>query len=998
VSDLFDGGNGRGGPQRRPSTDVVPPPRRSRALLITAAILVAGFFVLTTFAAIWTDRAWFKAVDYPEVFSTMIWTRVGLFVAFAVLMAVFVGVNMALAYRFRPMFRMPSPEQSGLDRYRAAVTPIRMWLLLIVSVLLGLFAGTSASGQWRSYMLWRNGVTFGENDPYFERDKGFYLFDLEWLHYVVDSVMAFAVIGLLMAALVHYLYGGIQLQAQHDRLTGAAQVQLSVLLGLFVLAKAVDYWLDRFDLVTDSGGLITGMTYTGQNAVLPGKNILMGIALICAVLFFLNVWRRTWMLPSVGLALLVLSAVLIGMIWPAIVQQFRVNPSEPDREAPYLEANIQATRSAYDLEDIEVEPYSSRLTASGRLGQLEQQTSSVPLVDPQVVKQTFEQVQQVRAYYSVADVLDVDRYDIDGTERALVLGVRELDQNGIAESDRNWSNLHTVYTHGNGMIAAYANQRGEDDREGGSDLLWAEGQQDNENALTELDEDGYESRVYFGELSPSYSVVGKASEDANDVELDLGNAARDDEGQTTTYDGDGGVPVDNLFSELMYAIRFGEPNFLLSGRVHENSKVLYHRTPDERVERVAPWLTVDRDPYPAVVDGRIVWILDGYTTTDRYPQSQAESLETMTDDSLTSDNPFGTLPTDEVNYMRNAVKATVDAYDGTVNLYAWDEADPLLKAWRSAFPGTVKDRDDIPEGLLQHMRYPEDLFKVQRYQFARYHVTNPGDFYQNNDRWEVPEDPYARGNYQPPYRLFVDDPTTTSEETWSLTSVFTPRNKNNLAAFMSVNSDATSEEYGRMRALQLPNEQTPGPGLIANEMANSDNVRRELQAFNLGEIEPTFGNLLTLPVNDGLMYVQPVYAVRQQSEASFPILQFVLVSYGNEVGIGDSLVEALADVLGVDPDSAGQPSPPNQGGGGGGQGGENEPPANQSVEEQIVSLLQQAQSAYDAADAAYRDGDRVEAARQEQRARRFIEQAVRLSGGGSGSGEGGDSATQGSGG
>ena len=970
MSDVFNGGNGSGRPQQRPATDT-PPPRRSRALLITAGVLIVGFFVLTTFAAIWTDRQWFDAVDYLEVFSTMFWTRVALFVVFALLMAGFVGLNMALAYRFRPMFRMPSPEQSGLERYRAAINPIRVWLLIGTSVLLGLFAGTSASGQWRSFMLWRNGGEFGDTDPYFDRDIGFYVFDLNWLHYLTDSVMAFAVVALLMAALVHYLYGGIQLQTAHDRLTGAAQVQLSALLGLFVLAKAVDYWLDRFDLVTNSGRLLTGMTYTGENAVLPGKNILMGIAVICAVLFFLNVWRRTWMLPSVGLALLVMSAVLIGMIWPTIVQQFRVNPSEADREAPYIDKNIDATRAAYDLEDIAVEPFSSQLTADGELKELEQQTSSAPLVDPLVVNRTFEQVQQVRAYYSVADVLDVDRYEIDGTERALVLGVRELDQSGISEGDQNWNNLHTVYTHGNGMIAAYANQRGADDSQETSDLQWAEGQQANENALTDLTPDGYESRVYFGEKSPSYSVVGKTGEGAPDVELDLGNAASADEGETTTYDGAGGVPVDNLFSELMYAVRFGEPNFLLSGRVHDNSQVLYHRTPQERVQRVAPWLTVDRDPFPAVIDGRIVWILDGYTTTDRYPQAQAESFDTMTDDSLTQDNPFGTLPTDELNYMRNAVKATVDAYDGTVNLYAWDESDPMLEAWRSAFPGTVQDREDIPESVLEHMRYPEDLFKVQRYQFARYHVTDPGDFYQGNDRWEVPEDPYAENNYQPPYRLFVNDPTTAGEETWSLTSTFTPYNKNNLAAFVSVNSDATSEGYGQMQALQLPDEQTPGPGLIANEMASSDNVRRELQAFNIGETTPNFGNLLTLPVGDGLMYVQPVYATRQLSEASYPILQFVIVSFGNEVGIGDSLVEALADVLGVDPDSVTDPTPPEPNDGG--------QPPNQSADEQIVSLLQQAQAAFDAADAAYRRGDPVEAAEQLERARRFIGQAVALS-------------------
>ena len=972
MSDLFDEGEGQQRKVAEPQT-----PRRSRALIITAVILVVGFFALTTFSSFWTDRAWFRNIGYGSVFTTLLWTRVGLFLVFGTLMAGFVGVNIYLAHRFRPLYRMSSPEQAGLDRYREVVDPIRIWLAVGVTILLGLFAGTSASGQWRNYLMWRNSVPFDEVDQFFERDKGFYIFELPWMHYLVDSAMAFTVVAALMAAIVHYLYGGIQLQTKGDRLSGAAQVQLSVLLGIFVLAKGADYWLDRFDLVNDTGGLITGMTYTSENAVLPAKGILMGISLICALLFFLNIWRRTWLLPSVGLALLALSAVLLGMIWPGIVQQFRVNPTEPDKEDPYLKANIAATRAAYDLEDIEVEPFTSESPfADGVLTALATATSSVPLVDPLVVNRTFEQVQQVRAYYSVADVLDVDRYEIDGTDRALVLGVRELDQAGINESDQNWSNLHTVYTHGSGVIAAYANQRGADDSDESTEIQWAEGQQVGQDALTNLDPDGYEDRVYFGEMSPDYSIVGKPTDDAPDVELDLGSASGDEEGQLTTYDGAGGVPVGNLFEKLMFAVRFGEPNFLLSGRIYDNSKVLYIRDPGERVERVAPWLTVDKDPYPAVVDGKIVWILDGYTTTDRYPQSESESFDTMTDDSLTQDTVFGTLPTDEINYMRNAVKATVDAYDGTVKLYAWDESDPILQAWRGAFPDAVEDRDEVPDEVLEHLRYPEDLFKVQRYQFARYHVTDSGDFYQSNDRWEVPEDPYKAGSYQPPYRLFVDDPTQSGGETWSLTSVFVPRAKDNLAAFVAANSDATSDDYGKISVLQLPNEQTPGPGLIANEMANSDNVRRELQAFNLGETKPTFGNLLTLPVGDGLLYVQPVYAVRQLSDASYPILQFVISSDGDRVGIGNSLLESLADVLGVEPRTPDDPpsneeDPPR---------GDGEPQG--STEEQIARLLGQAQDAFDQADAAYRRGDPVEAARQTERARGFIEDAFALAAGG----------------
>jgi uncharacterized protein len=967
VSNLFDDDPRRPTPPRQGP----PPPRRSRALVITASVLVVGFFALTTSAGFFTDRMWYAATGFPQVFSTLFWTRAGLFLVFGALMALVVGVNMYLAYRLRPLFRPNSPEQTGLDRYRDAVDPIRTWLLVGVAVLLGLFAGTSASGQWREFLLWRNGTDFGTRDEIFNRDIGFYVFDLPWLHYLVDSVMAFTVVAVLMAALVHYLYGGVRLQTSHDRLSGAAQAQLSVLVGVFVLAKAGDYWLDRFDLVHQSGRLITGVTYTDDHAVLPAKNILMAIAIICAVLFFANVLRRTWLLPSVGLALLALSAILLGMIWPGIVQQFQVEPTEADKEAPYIEANIEATRAAYDLEDVKPEEFTSEVTlATARLGILSLQTSTIPLVDPKLVAQTFEQQQQVRAYYSVSPVLDVDRYQIEGEDRALVLGVRELDQGGILEGDRNWNNLHTVYTHGNGVIAAFANQRPRDNETERGGIQWAEGQQANEDALSKLFPDGYESRVYYGEQSPDYSIVGKV-EGANDVELDLGNAGADDQDETTTYDGDGGVKVDSLLDQLLYAVKFGDPNFLLSERVSDNSKVLYYRQPLERVEKLAPWLTLDEDPYPAVIDGRIVWIVDGYTTTDRYPLAQKESFDTMTDDSLDDGSQFGTLPTDEINYMRNTVKATVDAYDGTVNLYAWDESDPILQAWRGAFPGTVQDREDIPDSLIEHLRYPEDLFKVQRYQFARYHVTGAHDFYTGNNRWEVPQDPEAPGQYQPPYRMFVQQPGEVGQS-FELTSVFVPRGKNNLAAFVSVNSDASSDRYGKMEVLQLPNEQTPGPGLIANEMTTSENVRNELLAFQSGGSKPIYGNLLTLPVQDGLMYVQPVYAIRELSDASFPELEFVIVSYGDQVGIGTTMTEALADVLGVNPDIS-----TTSGDTGGNGGGSDDQPTGDAAT-QIRELLARAQVAFDEADAALADSDPVTYAQKMEEARGLVERAVGL--------------------
>jgi uncharacterized membrane protein (UPF0182 family) len=999
MSELFDEDTRDEPADRAPS-------RRSRALVITAIVLVLAFFGLTTFANFYTNVLWYRDVGFGGVYSRLLWTKIALFAIFGVLMAVVVVVNMVIAFRVRPLFHPQSPEQSGLDRYRQAVTPIRTWLVIGVGVLLGLFAGTSGAGEWRNYMLWRNGVPFERKDAYFQKDIGFFVFDLPWYHFLTDFVMAMSVVALLAAAVVHYLYGGIRLQTPADRLSGAAQAQLSVLLGVFVLAKAVDYWLDRYDLAYQSGSLLTGITYTDDNAVLPAKAILMGIALICAVLFFLNVWRRTWLLPSMGLALLVLSAILLGLIWPGIVQQFQVKPSEADKEAKYIKKNITATRAAYDIDTVEEYKFPTvGQTASQLDPDSDPSVTSIPLVDPQLVRRAFEQNQQVRGYYSVADVLDVDHYNINGVDRALVLGVRELDQNRLSSDVQNWLNLHTVYTHGNDLIAAYANQRdGDGQTLGGSGTSnadrtpWAQGFQPGEDDLEQAVGE-YETRVYFGENSPDYSVVGKSSANASDVELDLQRGGETDTTKTS-YDGDGGVPVGSTFRQLLYAIKFGSTNFLLSGRVNENSQVIYNREPEDRVRKVAPWLTLDDDTYPAVVDGKIVWIVDGYTTTDRFPGSERESFQTMTDDSLQEQTGLRTLPTDEINYMRNSVKATVDAYDGTVTLYAWDDQDPILKAWSSAFPGTVKPKSDIPDALLEHLRYPEDMFKVQRYQFARYHVTDPNAWFQDNNRWAVPEDPNGAKSLQPPYRMFVAQPpglvpdnedgnaTPTGAvgappgPTWSMTSTFVPYKRSNLAAYVSVDSDATSPTYGQMRVINVIDEQQQGPGQVANAVRSDNDVADALAQFNRSGSNVTYGNLLTVPVGDELMYVEPIYAsLSTASESTFPILRYVLVSYRGGVGIDTNLTNALEKARenadeSDQPVDDGTPSPSPS----------DEPSPSDTptgpVSGNVKELLAQAQQEFVLADQALSNGDLAEFQDHYDKARELVAQAVALDEGG----------------
>jgi uncharacterized membrane protein (UPF0182 family) len=935
--------------------------RRARILLFVIVGVIVAFFLITLFASLFTDRLWYSSVGYSRVYDTMLWTRVGLFAGFGLVMAAAVAGNMVIAYRARPFYRPDSPEQTGLDRYRDAVTPLRTLLLVSVSGVIGLFGGVAANGQWRSFLLWANRVPFHSSDAYFHKDVGFYVFTLPWLHFVVGYAIAILVLSSLAAAVVHYLYGGIRLQATQDKMSGTATVQLSVLVGLLLLVKAFGYWLDRYDLVT-SGGLVTGMGYTDQHAVLPSRNILVGVALICAVLFFLTTWRRTWLLPGVGVSLLLITSILLGLIWPAFVQHFQVSPTEADKESPYIQSNITASRAAYDLNGIVAKHYKNARATAATVRQLIDETTSVPVVDPSLVKKAFEQTQQAQSYFSVADLLDVDHYQIDGRDRAVVLGARELDQAGIDPKDQNWSNLHTVYTHGNGIIAAFGNQRPPDDSAETGQVQWAQGQDPGQDSL-QKSTGPFENRIYFGENSPGYSIVGKASPDAANVELDLSPTGAQ---TSTTYNGGGGVSVGGFFNKLMYAVKFGDSNFLLSGRVGSDSQVLYYRNPAQRVEKVAPWLTLDSDVYPAVVDGSILWIVDGYTTTDHYPQSQRTSFSDMTSDSLTQPSGVQTLPTDQINYMRNAVKATVDAYTGQVTLYAWDESDPMLQAWRSAFPDTVKNKDQIPPDLMNHLRYPEDLFKVQRYQYARYHVTNPSDFFQGNNRWAVPQDPNSPDNSQAPVRMYTRNPVT-GLPMWSLTSNYVPRNKTNLVGFVAVDSDAASSDYGKIRVEEPPDENVPGPGQVASTLLTNPRITRKTQSFRLGDATPSYGNLLTVPLSSGLMYVEPVYASRIQSDsASLLTLRYVLVSYNGKVGIGDTLVHAITDMAGGSPPTKPPPTHHHHNG--------------KSDLAKARVLLERAQRDFDAADKAYQQGKGAEWVRLSHRARTEVARALNLLG------------------
>jgi uncharacterized membrane protein (UPF0182 family) len=879
-------------------------PRWPKLLIPIAAGVIALIVVVSVLAGVWTDYLWFHSVGYTSVFDTTYGTKWLLFIVTALFMAAVVGFNAWLAYRIRPPFRPATPDQQGLEGYRTVIDPHRRLVLGLLLGLIGLISGLTAAGSWRTWLLFANRTSFHRTDRQFHLDISFFVFVYPFLRMVLTYLFAAVLLSLAVSILVHYLYGALRPQVKGQRATPAARAHLFVLVGIFMLLKAAAYWVDRYGIDFSQRGIVqTGASYTDVNAILPAKTVLAVIAVICAALFFAGAVRRNTLLPAVGFGLLVLSAVIIGGVYPAIIQQFVVKPNELVKETPYLSREIGSTRQAYNVAGVRGTPYSATSTEPPAV--LAKQVTSLPdvrLMDPAVVSQSFQQLQQVKSYYKFADVLSVDRYLAPGssTPQDTLIGVRDM--NGPPAGQANWINSHLVYTHGYGVVASSASTAQPDGDPAFTESDIPPTTTDSALKLTPLTG----PRVYFGEQETSYAIVG-----GHQQELDYPNESTGGQ-QNTTYTGGGGVPIGSPLNRLLYAIKYRQLNILLSGAIDGNSKIMYIRDPLSRVAKVAPFLTLDGDPYPVVSDGQILWVVDGYTTTDDYPYSQRLSLQQATSNSYT---PGGSA-SGQINYIRNSVKATVNAYTGAVNLYQWGGNDPVLDTWMKAFPsGLIKPAKDIPPTVMQHLRYPEVMFEAQRQILAQYHVTIAQEFYGGQNFWSVPTDPSGltpKLFSQPPYYLTMSMPGYRQPE-FSLTTSFTPRGRANIAAYMAVDSKP-GPGYGTIRLLQLPQDTAiQGPEQVQNDFESNTVVASALTLLRQGGSKVTQGNLITLPVGGGLVYFEPVYVSQSSgaSSGSYPTLQRVLVYYDGRIGFAPTLQSALAQVFtGV---STTQPSPPPKG-------------------------------------------------------------------------------------
>ncbi|MDL9980894.1 UPF0182 family protein [Microbacterium candidum] len=872
-------------------------PSRTRRVvaitLIVIAVLVVAFFL---FASLFADWLWYSQLGFQRVLATEWGARVLMFAIGFLGMAVPVWLVIQLAYRLRPVYARLS---SQLDRYQEVVEPLRRLAMWGIPIFFGFFAGFATSAQWETVALWLNGVKTATTDPQFHLDTGFYLFALPFYSGLLGFASAVTLVSLLVTAVVSYLYGSVRIGQRELRISKAARIQLAVIAGFYLLLQAASLWLDRYKTLVQPGDRITGPGYTEVNATIPGQTILAGIAVIVAILFFITAFVGRWRFPLVGTALLIVSAIVLGIAYPWFVTTIQVKPNQLALEKPYYQRNMVQTKIAYGIADIQDQPYKAATDAeAGQLRADAATTAQIRIMDPAIISPTVKQLEQYRSYYQFKDPLDVDRYTVGGVSQDTVVSLRELNM-GQLGAGASWQNTTLVYTHGYGMVVAKGN-----DRTGDGDPVFLERGIPATGFLTA--QENFEPRVYFGEDSPTYSIVG-APAGTPPMELDYPSSNGITESKTT-FKGDGGPNIGNWLTRLIYALKFQSEQILFSDSITDKSQILYDRDPLTRVQNVAPYLTLDSDPYPTVVDGHIVWVVDGYTTSANYPYSATVSLSQAIAD---TNNPSPRYTLDNINYIRNSVKATVDAYSGKVTLYAWDSTDPLLRAWQKVYPSTVKPLSDMSGELMSHVRYPTDLFKVQRDILGTYHVSNAQSFYQQDNVWTTPNDPEHSDRLQPPYYLTMKMPEQPSPE-YSMFSTFIPQSnggetaRNVLMGYLAVDSNAGDQagqkraDYGKLRMLEIDAATTvPGPGQVKNMFASQPNVSQFLNLLKQGQSEVLNGNLLTLPLGGGLLYVQPVF-VQSSGQTQLPKLQKVLVAFGNNVAFEDTLDQALNALFGGD--------------------------------------------------------------------------------------------------
>jgi uncharacterized protein len=897
-------------------------PRRRIILLVVVAAIVILAVSLRSIAGLYTDSLWYSSIHQHEVFSTILTTKIGLFLVFGLVFFLAMWGNLLLCNRLGPSeLFLDAPEDELVRRFQSAVRPYAGRLYALLSFVLALIAASSAIGRWQQWLLFSNSRSFHIRDPLFNLDYSWYIFRLPFLTFVVDWVLASLLAIIIFTAIFHYLNGGIRAARVTPRVTRGVKVHLSVLLALLALAKAAGYLIARWHMVTSTtNGVVEGAGYADVHYRLPALLLLFWICVLAALILVANIfWQRGWTLPVIALGLWAFVALLIGVIYPAVLQAVKVTPAQSVLEQPYITRNISATRAAYNLTNVAVTNYTS--TSDKPL--LEQPGVAQTLSDirqwdpdPQIAQATFQQIQGLRNYYAVSS-LGEDRYLIDGRLTPVIEGMRELNSSGLPSA--TWVNVHLEYTHGLGIVMIPANQN----QTSTGKPVFAEGN------VPPKANDGFPAvtvpGIYFGLSQNGFVVVGTKSHEVNYDNHGTPVYSRYQpcpKGSSSTCQPGGSVPVGGFFRRLMFAIHFGDPNLLLSNLITSESKIIYMRNVVQIAQHAAPFLSIDAHPYSAIVDGHLDWILDGYTTTDQYPYSQNASTQLVPGDTG--------LPA-SYNYVRNSVKIVIDAYTGQVTLYAMDPSDPILQAWESAFPGLIQSKTDMPPQLLAHLKYPEDIFSIQSAIYGRYHIKTPSSFYSNGDGWSLsptdgagsPSDTIQLSQQvakngsvisqtvarmDPLYQVYslpgssipqytLTDAYVAASSANQTSSTTTPSSGVlNLTAFVVALSDPN--DYGHFVVYRAPpGASTPGPVLADSAMSSYPPASSKISYVDQHGSSVLLGNVLMIPINGSMLYVRPMYV--SSVNTNLPLLNYFIAVYKQRRGFAPTLAGVLSQVLGT---------------------------------------------------------------------------------------------------
>lgn len=944
----------------RPSEPPAPAGRRRGIigiLVIAAVVYVVGRWA----ALVWTDYLWYQSVGYDSVWRTNVGTSAALAVAGIALALGFFWVNIVLADRTGRRFLPPpsSPAEEALQRLREWADPRIRRLRAGVAVFFALVLGGGLAGFREEYQLFANETPFGVSDPQFGRDISFWVFRLPFLDAVLGWLFNLTVVALVLVVALAVFSGDLRFRRGRSTTPTGVKGHISALLALLAVIQAGRYRLASYGLLIPTGGDRIGAGYVDINARLPAYTLLTVVSLLAAAALIANIWRPGWTLAAVSAGSWAVVAVGAALIYPAIVQRFQVSPNELERERPYIERGLTGTLAGFGLDDVEVRTYEGSAGVDQASLEANRMTlDNLRLWDPDVLDQTYQSLQEIRPFYRV-DRVDTDRYVIDGEPTQVMISARELDEAGIPQ---DWQNQRLIYTHGYGVVFSPANDVASD---GQPEMLIRD-----IPPVNDVSDDVplEQPRIYFGESSEvGKPVIVKTGDAPLEVDFPLASGTEPFE-----YDGAAGISVGSIVRRAAFALRFQELNILISSQLRDDSRVLMERNVREMVKKVAPFSAVDADPYPIILDGRIVWVLDLYTYSSQYPYSQPASRTDTTRIPRASH-----LPTSGFNYIRNPVKATVDAYDGTMRLYVVDPSDPIVQTWQSVYPELFRDASEMPEGLEGHFRYPQEIFKLQSEKYLEYHVDNADELFRGVDLWSIPPDPStirrtdlvwgdqvgAVGDVTyldklMPYYLMLELPDE-DELSYVLMQQFTPRDRPNMASFLV--ADATPGRYGRLVDYRLPRGVlVEGMSQVANRIDQNDEISSQFTLWRGQGSTVVLGDMLVVPVDGDIIYVQPVYLEAERE--GLPELRRIVVVHGNDIGWAPTLEGALDAVFGGD----GGEQPPE----------ETPPPVTGTVEE----LLAEAAQAFEDARAALQEGDLAAYQRLVEEAERLVDEALSAAG------------------